>query len=476
MADFAPDRSRYNPQASSLILNAIPTADGWGPFRDIAAFADPLPDVCRGAAAVRNSAGAYLIFAATRTRIYQLNTADGSWIDRSGPSAPYNLPDGDLWTGVLFGPFLVVTQSGNPPQFMDIDTDTAFKDLGGDPPRAKYCWIANGHLVLGGIQGWPLRVQWSGLENIESWTQGINYSDFQDMPNGAAVSGGIGDESGAIVFQRNRVRRMELAPGTDFAFSFTDLDTARGAVAPYSIVSIAGGDFMYLSESGFFRGPTSSPEGAEIVDRWFFKQVDLNFLAEVQGAIDPFNKMVWFRYRDTAAQSRLLGYDWQLRKWTQSDVVTQYLFSLATPGYTLEGLNNVAPLDQLPYSLDSRVWKGGRPTFGAFLPTNVPGFFEGSARAATLDSHEATFTPGGRSFVNGVRVKSDAVNFTVSMGTKAIQSGNPVFGNPATPNPSTGLVPFRSAGRLHKARIEIAAGDLWEECVGIEVDAQPEGD
>lgn len=472
-AQFAPDRSRFDPNSSDAILNAIPTADGWGPFKSLTEISQALGAVCRGAVFVRDSSGAFAIVAGTTTALYKFNQSDGSWTTISGSSAPYGVPDGDLWCFSVYGSKLVATNITDSVQIYDIDAGGNFSDLAGSPPNARYCSVANGYLVLANLNGLPKRARWSALENIEFWTVGKRGSDYQDLADGGDIAGLIGDRQGAFIFQRDRVQRMQFAPGSGYTFSFADVDTARGAVSPASIVNIGNGDYIYLSESGFYRGTSSTPIGAEKVDRWFFDNVDLDFLAEVQGVTDPFNKICWFLFTATDATRQMIGYDWQLGRWTRSDANPTILAGLATTAYTLEGLDSVSSsIDALPYSLDSRVWAGGRPAFAAFDANNKLGFFEGSNLAATLETAEVTLAPGRRTLLQNFRPICDADDLTGQVGKKETEADAISWGSPIARSANTGLVRSHSSSRIHKIRLNIAADDVWSICHGVEPQAQ----
>lgn len=476
IAEFAPDRSRFDPASSDAILNAVPTADGWGPMKGLELISDALPATARGAVFVRDQTGSFFIIAGTASGLYRFDNADGSWDDISGASAPYGVADGDRWSFAVYGSKLVATNIADPVQVYDIDAGGAFADLAGSPPQARHAFVANGYLVLGNTNGSARRVQWSGYEDIEEWTVGEKGADYQDLPDGGDVAGGIGDEAGAYVFQRDRVRRMQFAPASQFSFAFQEVDNARGAVSPLSIVPIGLNDFAFLSESGFYRGANATPIGAEKVDRWFYDTVDLDFLAEVQGVADPFNKIVWWLFTAADATRQMVGYDWQVDRWTRSDANPTLLAGLAAPAYTLEALDNVdGSIDALPYSLDSRVWSGGRPAFAAFDAADRLGFFEGAALAATLETADVTLSPGYRSFVSGLRAITDADALTARAGRKDSESGALSWGNAAAPSGVTGLVALRSSARLHRFRLDIAAGDVWSVCHGVEPEARREG-
>ena len=128
IASFAPDRSRFDPRSSSAIANAVPTADGWGPMKDLSLISQSLGTPCKGAVFVRESTGNFGIIAGTATGLYKFVNADGSWTDISGPSAPYDLPDGDHWSFAVFGTRLVAANISDPIQVHDIDAGGAFSD------------------------------------------------------------------------------------------------------------------------------------------------------------------------------------------------------------------------------------------------------------------------------------------------------------------------------------------------------------
>jgi hypothetical protein len=48
-ADYRPDVSDYEGQATRNILNVIPRGDGYGPFPGFSAYTSALPATCRGA-------------------------------------------------------------------------------------------------------------------------------------------------------------------------------------------------------------------------------------------------------------------------------------------------------------------------------------------------------------------------------------------------------------------------------------------
>lgn len=60
-APFEPDKSPFNAEATDVATNAIPVADGWGPFPSFEALSATLGAECRGAIVGRSTAGDYSI-------------------------------------------------------------------------------------------------------------------------------------------------------------------------------------------------------------------------------------------------------------------------------------------------------------------------------------------------------------------------------------------------------------------------------
>lgn len=474
---FEPDRSAFTGTSSNNVINAQPVADGWGPMPSYAEISQALADTCVGAVYVRDSTGNYTIVAGTTTRLYKLNTTDYSWTDISGPSAPYAVPLGDAWTFTVFGTQLLIHNITNPIQVYNIESGGVCADLAGNPPKAKYSWVAGDFVVLGYLAATrgEKQVQWSGINDATWWTIGQKGCDFQELPEGNEVMGGFSERGGFTVIQRSGMQSFPFAPSTGFTFTRTVLNPKQGTVSPRSIVSIGPSQFFYLSEDGFFGGADRQAIGGERVDKWFLTQIDARFLGDVQGAADPYEKIVWWKYQTPNGEFRRLGYDWQLDRWCTTDLQVGEMVALTTPGTTWDGLDllypNIAAVD-VPF--DSRIFLGGRPTMATFTTGNKLAFFSGANLEATIDTADVVLDPTQRTFVSGARVVTDAPTFTVSDGVSDYHGGAITFSSANAPN-RAGLVPFRSDGRLHKLRLSIPEGTSWSIVSSIDVNAVASG-
>ncbi|MCP4410085.1 MAG: hypothetical protein GY807_20540 [Gammaproteobacteria bacterium] len=474
---FEPDRTDFAVSASQGIKNAVPVRDGWGPLKDLSEYSNALPAAPKGATFVRSSAGAYTAIAGTAAGLYKLNTSTLNWDEISKSATPYNVADSDMWSFQQFGTKLVATNIGDPPQVYDVDAGGNFADLGGSPPQAKHVFVAGDFLVLARLQNYEKRIQWSGINDITHWTVGEKGADFQEFPDGGEIAGGIGEQAGGIIIQRDKMRYMQFSPPSGLVFTFTDANPKRGTTAPYSITQIGPRDFVYLSTDGFFRGVEAKPIGAERVDRWFLKQIDLDNLPLVAGVNDPVQKIVWWRFTDVSDTAYLLGYDWQLDRWCYADSNVSMLTPMVSAGTTLEGLDATYPdLDAMTVSLDSRLFKGGVPIFGGFTTDYKLGFFDGQNRAAELYSAQVEINPNQHTFVNGCRVYTDADSYTVCIGGARYHGESITFGSPVSPESRTGISPMRKEALLHQFKLNIAAGAAWDHAYGIGPKSVPAGE
>ncbi|RYE59898.1 MAG: hypothetical protein EOP20_03950 [Hyphomicrobiales bacterium] len=457
--------------ASTVAMNVVPNADGWGPMPSLVPYGDALPGVCRGYVYTRSSVGAIDLFAGTAAGLYRFDPGARTWVSVTRTTGgPYTLAADDQWCFTAFGRYLIATNVNDEPQVLDVDTATAFKNLPGNPPKAKWCWIAGDYLVLGNLASFPDRVQWSGLNDVEFWTVGQKGSDYQTFPDGNEVQGGIPDKLGAFIIQRNAIRYMQFDPSTGYTFTFTAAHPNRGAVSPLSIVQIGPQDFVYLSEDGFFRGAQAQPIGAERVDEWFLGgELDLSALSVVQGVADPYAKIIWWRYLAVDGSRRLLGYHWQLDRWCTSNVAASYLVSVLTPGVTWDGLSALySSIDAVDVPFDSRVFMGGRPTFAGFTTDNRLAYFSGAPLEATAETADIELAQGQRAFVNGLRVTTNAPTLNVSVAVSDYAGDDREWKAASSPSSVTGLIPARANGRFHRFRAVVPAGTPWTHLQGLD--------
>ncbi len=444
---------------------------------DVTVISTALAAECRGAWYIRTAAGAYRIIATTATKIYEFNSATLGWTDISRlAGGDYAVPDGDEWSGEVYGSNFILVNIADDPQFFNVDSGTNFAALAGSPPKAKYVWTSGEFLVLGHLAGYPNRIQTSGIGDATFWTIGERGCDYQDFPNGEEIMGGIGAERGAVIFQRTIIREMAIQNGGDYSFSTRILNPNRGVIAPLSIAQIGPGVFIYYSADGFFMGAERRPIGRERVDRWFDGEIDRTYIHTIKAMVDPYQKIVWFQARRADTTKFLLGYQWALDRWCYADNNVTAMAALVTPAISIDGMDLFyATMDDADEPFDSRLFTGGSPTMAVFDTSNRLCYLTGSPRAATLETADKEEYPGFRQILQKARVYTNAVDFTIKAGASDYHGGTVTWGSAVTPFPATKTCHFRSSARLHRFRLEIAGGVSWDHVIGVEPEFRQEG-
>lgn len=479
---YTPDVSDYEAQSTRNVLNVVPQGDGYGPFQSSLSYSQALPDACRGAFYALKSDGTIETFAATSTNLFLLDNTTLEWTDVSQSGGYTALNPAAQWQFVQFNNFVVAVQGNANPQVFNLASSTEFSDLDGDPPQAAYASIVGRFIVLSGITGTPTRVQWSGLNDVngpDSWTPGINSSDFQDLPDGGIVRGVAGGEFGTI-FQDQAIRRMVYLPGSPLVFQIERVTQDQGLYAPYSIVR-AGDTIFFRSAKGFYRiDPGSLPTqiGQERVDRTLFKDLDKNNLQLFIGASDPRSTRVFWAYKSVNGNDgqydTLLGYDKTLDRFFKVAVSGEYLMGLSQSGITLEGLDAISTnIDTMTTPWDDYA-TSVTPEISQVNSDHMLSFFRGPNLEATLETAEQG-GDGRRMRIRGFRPITDAVTVYGSVSTRETQQTPAVSGNEILVNARTGKCDVNVSTRYSRIKSRIPEGQAWTFCAGVEPDIVREG-
>lgn len=481
--DYKPDLSDYEASTSRTITNVLPQGDGYGPVKDFTTLSQALPGLCRGGFYAVKSDGSIVVFAGTSTDLYLMSNTDYSWSKVSKGGVSYSgLTATANWQFAQFGNFVLATQANAPLQLYDLTSSTAFADCLGSPPQAAYIAIVGRFTVLSGLLSFPYRIQWSGLNSINaanSWTSGINSSDFQDFSDGGVIRGVAGGEYGTI-FQDQAIRRMIYSPGSAVIFQISRMTQDQGLFTPYSLVQ-SGPDIFFYSARGFYKvSPGTLPVqiGRERVDRTFFMDLDKSSPQLMIGASDPRTSRVYWAYKSTSGQvakyDKIIGYDKVLDKWFTFNMKGQYILGLSQPNITLEGLDAIFPnIDLMPGSLDSYASQV-LPELSQFNDSNVLGFFRGANLEATLDTGEQGWD-ADRIYVNGFKPVTDAPTVYGSITYRETPGVAVTYTPEVLINSRTGRCDLRKSTRYARMQIRIPAGTAWSYTSGVEPDIRQNG-
>lgn len=472
---FEPDKAPYNSNATAVAVNALPIADGWGPMPSLVPLANALASAPRGSITARLSTGVQATICGTATGLYLVNN-NGTLTDVSGPSAPYAVPDGDEWSFDVFGARIIATNLNDVVQYYDVGVSTDFANLPGSPPKARFVKVIGDFVALYQLENDKAAIHWSGINNSEQWVPGEELCDTNSFPDGEELQAISVNGSGATLAFRSGFRSMIFDPSSGYVFTFSPFAEGRGCSAPLSLVDIGRGDFVYYSDTGFFRGASATPIGAERVDRWIQTVTNEATRPKIKGVYDPFRKVVMWRYEDASGNGYILGYAWQLDRWFQSDTIVTGLGVYATSAKTLEDLDAISSsIDLLPFSLDSAAYGGGPPSFAGFDASFRLGFFTGLPQQATIETGKTEMFPGSRGFVSGLRAISDSPGVTIAVGTLDSHDDTPTWTAQQTRNSRSYMFDFRADGRLHAFRAIIPAEDGWTSLSALNVGSSPSG-
>jgi hypothetical protein len=467
MIEFGEWRGSLSPLTSgSVIDNVIPVADGYAPMPGLAAApgAGALPAAPLGAISIVKRDGGFEAYIGTSANIYKLS---GTFTFSSIGSG-YTITSGYDWGRVHFGNFLLFSNSTDGMLQYNVESPGSVTAVSG-APAAVSMFVANNQLFALGDTTSDLKIiKYSDLNDHTNWTTGMSgyqvLEDGQDLIAGAALNDRL-----AVVFQRNAIRILNFVNTGGLGFTMATIK-GRGSVNARSMVP-QGGWAYYLDVDGFWRtsGGLPEPIGGELVNRWFIDNIDPTEMENVQGAYSPDNTMIWWAFTSKSGSSgtfdRMIGFNTVLKRWVTATVDTKAVFSMATPGYTLEELDAFGTLETLTYSLDSRAWQGGQPSFAGLDSSLKFGFFNAGNLAATLDLPNLQLDRS-TVFLEAIPL-TDASNATFSVGTAQKEADSITYATPVSTE-ADGRAMIRARGKVVTGRVAIAADEIWTYANGVD--------
>lgn len=469
IAQWLPDQPIFNGGAGEA-LNVIPRARSYGPLPSFLSYSNALTARCQGSAAFQGSSiGRY---AGDATKLYRL--VGSNWTASSGT---YNTPPDGRWNFAQFGNLIIAVNGVDAPQKISPENDANFSALSGTPPVAKYIAVVRDFVFLGNLASDPQSVQWSALNNAESWEIGLDEADIQPLPDGGNIQGIVGGEVG-IVFSENAINLFTYVGG-DLIFQRDKVTNEIGATIAGSIAAFSNQTF-FVHRNGFYiftAGGGIQAIGAERVNNYFWSNLNDFNRHRVTSAIDPENNLYAISFPNNESTdgtpNEILFYNWITNKWSHSKPGYHELIhsSISSQGLSLEDIGALySNIDTLPYSLDSDFWKGvGRLYLGSFDATHKATFMNGPSLAATIDTTETQLSNGQRSYLREARPMIEAINanITLAVGTRN-KLDEQVLWSQQMQESLNGKINIRSNARYHRFRLRTQTGDQWTHILGVD--------
>lgn len=471
---LAPDAGEMEPGICLVADGVLPQRVGYGPAAglNVAVGAGALASDPRGVVSVVKNDGTWQVYAFTATEAYSMGS-DYTW---TALTATLNVTAGDDVSAIHFGSYLLMTNTTDGLESYNVETPAGFSqiDAAGDPRFIFVC--ANMVFALDCLDSAGNRdnrlIRNSDFNSFTNWTTGA--ADYQPLEDGGPLLFGADLKDGAaLILQERAVRLIQFGnAGGGALYSLRKVADGLGSVGARSCVSYDGAVY-WLATDGFrqftFSGGIKTI-GAGKIDEWFFNNVDQGALELVQGQVDPFSKMIWWRFKAQGASSdvifdRMIGYSWQWDRWVTNSVQTTYLANLATPGVTLDSMDSYGVLDDIDIPLDSRAFQGGQPLFGALDSTKKFGTFSAGNQAAVLTS--STTNSPISTLIGWATPVDDASAGTLELGVKD-EPADSITWKTGVAKVSSGRVPLRGRGKNIAFRRQITASATWTYARGVD--------
>jgi len=485
--DLQADLPTYQNTGALVVDNVVPLKRG---YKSLAGF-----QALSGTGLTSEAVGLFTSFSASgstnyagdSTKLYQMDSSlvfqDISKVGGYNNSTTENARD--FWAFTQFGSNIIGTNFADNIQKFEEGVDSAFSDL--VSLKAKYIAVVRDFVVVGYTEEsgttYNQRVKWSGINNSSQWTPSqTTQSGYQDIVGSHGnIQQIVGGESSGIVFMEKAIYRMSYV-GVPLIFQFDKIADNIGAFAPKSVASF-GNMIFFLAQDGFYKltgGQDLSPIGNARVDNYFFNDLSSN-LDGITSAIDPNNSIVVWSYRGSGAtgttNNKLLIYNYAVDKWsTGSGQDLEFIASASQEAFTtLESLDVLGDLDNLPRSLDSYYYGEGIVGLAGFNSEHKFGKFISNSLSATIDTTEFEGAEGKRSTLINCRPIVDGTSsttVTVTPYSRASQLETSTAGDTVSTN-DTGTCPLRSTSRYHRIRVNVSGN--FNTLSGVDIEARPEG-
>lgn len=466
--------------------NILPYDEGYFPALDkIAHSTGVVTGVPYNAIEEKDDTGdVYYPFVGTSTQLFRMNVNKSiTNVSKSGV-ADYGASTSG-WSFSRFKTWLVATNNTYAPQVLKGLTTANFVDLGGTPPKAEYAITYYNHLILahttvGGVVNGK-NVQWSGLDDPESWTASLttgagsqSLDDAEGFITGMAIAGNT-----LVIGHKNSITigRYSRAP---FTFDF-DTNVLRNIGAIENTMVTIGNSIVFWDEREIFMfdGQNATPIGAGVRNR-ILTNINFDFLHRITTAHDPERGVVFWGYPSTQSSlgyiDRIAAFNYRKMRWTHIDTTCAALFIRRKGGYFMDTMDTDYPiLDDVTTPLDASFWSAKYPVVACVNTSTLKiDTFTGSALTGTLETgeysnnNEIVMTSAVRPKIHGLSSNNAT---TARVGTRYNEDDPVTYSTSATVG-TNGKADMRASGRL--SRVELTTGD-HKGIVSIDVDVTSRG-
>lgn len=490
--EWLPDQPALNNPGVTRAHNVIPgSGKFYKPFPSPEPYAETsLPSRPYAAISMLDNNGNSHVYAAAQRNLYTQDPDTRNWTD-VGRATAYVTSNLEGWRFTEAYGLAIGTNYSDNPQFIDTTKGTRFGDLT-TLTKGRYIATLRDFVLLGNTfdafdGAVPYRVRWSAIGNPSDWNfSATTQADFQDILGGGAVQAVIGGEEGTILLKSQIVKMIYV--GSPAIFEFRTIYQNKGCAIPQSVIAADGKIFFY-GEDGFYQLENDKllAIGKGKVDNWFSTNCNQAAHNRMSVSIDPLNKLVIWLFASADATNltpdTLLVYNYDTGAWSTGASPVTFLFNALSLPITLRALDRYGTLSDVPASLDSPVWTGGRAFLAAMTDTGRVFSFSGASMPGTIETGEYATAAllaqqiqgikGDRALVRGVSPKvHGSGSVAVQVSGRVTPQAMTMYGA-AVPMNANGWCPQRNDARYHRYRLTLNGG--WTQAMGLEIDAVATG-
>lgn len=375
MPDFPADEVG---QMGGLVkaTNILPVTGAYYPVKDKVIYLPYFPTSLSGGIPVKGACfqslaneNHYNILATTR-HLYGFDKSGARMLTRETIS-PFQQYTGVSWDFAQYGNWIIATNLADEVQVLkSIDNPTLrFVNIGSAKcPRAKYCLVDHGYLILAYLsynsQLYYNQIMWSGQELPESWdydnpTHLDTGADVQDFPDMDGVITGLAKVgAGWAIFAENSITTAVFSGGS-YTFSFNNNVVKNvGCFYPGSLISIGELVFFWSRDSIWEFSQSGVREIGQNIKRTLFGSLDTSSSLKIQAIPDLSRNMIHWIYVTNSSlyPNMVLNYNYLDGRFTQTEISCYAAMRGITGGTVSDQLNSAngyPNIDNLHYIIDS---------------------------------------------------------------------------------------------------------------------------
>jgi hypothetical protein len=456
----------------------------------------------RGSIAGAKADGTPFHFSGDAADLYELQS---SGLVNVSDAGGYTLSATDKWCFTQYANTIIACAGtstkaqgflmGTHADFTDLD-DPALPASGGfsgfgTAPTGKYPWVIGHQVFVGHLLSDPTAVQWSVIDNPNSWpTPGspeavAGLSDIQALQGGGTkiqAVRGYGEVGG--ILKEASLWRCDFAGG-DIQWAFRQVVPDIGLLIPDLAIPL-GGALLFYSAQGWQLwnyGTEIVAVGDGVVDRWFRERVDILHPERISWAVDEDDSLAYVLFpgidSTDGEPNHLLVYHFPTRQFAVVEGPgIEHVTNAFQPtiSVTLESMPQ-APLNTLSGSPDDP----GQPKkvypAGYASTTHALGLFRGAAVEMLLETGDIQHATE-RSMVSIVRpivdTRASSPSARIAVGARSTRTEDPTWTSEQQ-QANDGECYFRADGRYHRYRMRVPAGADDIQAMGLEVELEADG-